>query len=364
MKSNHTNHRNPMNHVNVLRQTLKPHLQWHGARLSFLALFLIALFRVKTVNLAQLSIGFMGSAKTESNYKRLQRFLREFDLDYYALAKLVITMMEIPEPWVLSVDRTNWQFGSKVFNILTLGVVYQGVAFPLLWWMLDKKGNSNTKERIELLEEFMELFGERRISYLSADREFLGHNWLKYLLSKPEMPFRIRIRETDLLGDGQHEFPTRIIFSHLKIGQIELLKRKRTLWGHQVYIGALRLEDNSLLTIIAPSYSSCMINEYAQRWGIETLFGIFKSRGFNLEDTHLADSERLSRLFALLTIALCWAYRTGQWLCEQKPIKIKKHGRKQTSVFRCGFDYLRRIFFNLEQNESGFTHTLQFLSCT
>lgn len=46
------------------------------------------------------------------------------------------------------------------------------------------------------------------------------------------------------------------------------------------------LEDNSLLTIIAPSYSSCMINEYAQPWGIETLFGIFKTRGFNLEDTH------------------------------------------------------------------------------
>ncbi|MEL6441662.1 MAG: WD40 repeat domain-containing protein [Cyanobacteria bacterium J06621_8] len=29
-------------------------------------------------------------------------------------------MMEIPEPWVLSLDRTEWQFGSKVFNILIL----------------------------------------------------------------------------------------------------------------------------------------------------------------------------------------------------------------------------------------------------
>lgn len=89
-----------------------------------------------------------------------------------------------------------------------------------------------------------------------------------------------------------------------------------------------------------------------------------KSRGFNLEDTHLTDSERLSRLFALLTIALCWAYLTGQWLSEPRPIKIKKHGRKQTSVFRYGFDYLRRIFFNLEQYESDFAQTLQFLSCT
>ena len=353
-----------MNHVNLLRQTLKPHLQWHGARLSFLALFLIALFRVKTVNLAELSTGFMGSTKTDSNYKRLQRFLREFDLDYYAIAKLVATMMEIPEPWVLSLDRTEWKFGSHIFNILTLGIVHQGVAFPLLWWMLDKKGNSNTSERVDLLTEFIQLFNEHKIAYISADREFLGHDWLQYLLSQPMMSFRIRIPESDYLGDGHHNLPTRIAFSHLQIGQSQILKSKKRLWGHSVYVSALRLEDNSLLTVIAASYTPTIINDYAQRWGIETLFGIFKTRGFNLEDTHLQDSERLSRLFALLTIALCWAYRTGQWLSESKPIPIKKHGRKAKSVFRSGFDYLRRIFFDLGQFETDFIQSLQFLSCT
>ena len=35
------------------------------------------------------------------------------------MAKLVIEMMEIPQPLVLSLDRTEWQFGSKIFNILT-----------------------------------------------------------------------------------------------------------------------------------------------------------------------------------------------------------------------------------------------------
>ena len=49
----------------------------------FLALFLIALLRVKTVNLVEIATGFAGKAKTESNYKRLQRFFREFELDYY-----------------------------------------------------------------------------------------------------------------------------------------------------------------------------------------------------------------------------------------------------------------------------------------
>jgi hypothetical protein len=40
-----------------------------------------------------------------------------------------------------------------------------------------------------------------------------------------------------------------------RIDLMKELTRKRILWGHQVYIGALRLEDNSLLTIIAPHYA-------------------------------------------------------------------------------------------------------------
>ena len=41
--------------------------------------------------------------------------------------------------------------------------------------MSDRKENSNTRERIELLEKFIELFIERRIACISADREFSGH---------------------------------------------------------------------------------------------------------------------------------------------------------------------------------------------
>jgi hypothetical protein len=65
-----------MDNISLIRATLKPHLKWHGARLSFLALFLISLFRVKTVNLAELSTGFMGNAKIESNAAHSRHRLR------------------------------------------------------------------------------------------------------------------------------------------------------------------------------------------------------------------------------------------------------------------------------------------------
>lgn len=109
-----------------------------------------------------------------------------------------------------------------------------------------------------------------------------------------------------------------------------------------------------MLLVVTPTSPSSAITDYAARWGIETLFGIFKTRGFCLESTHFTDSERLSKLLALLTIALCWAFRTGQWLHEIKPLKLKKHGRKAKSIFRYGFDHLRRIVLNLEQEADGF----------
>ncbi len=311
-----------------------------------------------------MATAFSGQAQTNSYYKRLQRFLREFELDYYVIAKLVVALMDIPEPWVLSIDRTQWQFGKVTFNILVLGIVHQGVAFPILWWMLDKKGNSNTRERIDLLEEFVTLFPKRRIAYLSADREFLGHDWFAYLLLPPLTQFRIRIRESERLGDGRRTLKASILLQHLKPHQQQVLTKRRRLWGRWLYVAALRLEDNRLLIVVTSNSPHTAISDYAMRWGIETLFGCLKSRGFCLESTHLRDPERLSKVLVLLTLALCWAHRTGEWLTEQKPLTIKKHGRKAKSIFRYGFDHLRRILLNLEQHYTDYHKVLHFLSCT
>jgi hypothetical protein len=222
-----------MNQITLIQKTLQPHLGWHGARVSFLALFLVALFRVKTVNLNQLAAGFINKAKLESNYKRLQRFSGKFELDYVTLAHLVVSLMEIPQPWVLSLDRTTWEFGDCVHNILMLGVVHKGVAFPLLWWMLDKTGNSNTDERIDLLEEFFQVFPEVEVEYLTADREFLGQDWFGYLLEQSCCEFRIRIRESDKLGNGCQSLKAKVVFSALKVGE-------RQVMVHQTNVGLVK----------------------------------------------------------------------------------------------------------------------------
>jgi hypothetical protein len=354
-----------MNQYTALKQALKPHLGWHGARLSFLALFLLALLKVKTVNLKELALGFEGNALIDSHYKRLQRFFSEFELDYRQIATIAVSWLNIPQPWVLSIDRTTWEFGSRCYNILTLGIVHEGVAIPILWWMLKKKGNSNSDERMSFIEEMYKIFPFAQIRCLCADREFIGKAWLRYLLLEPSLAFRVRIRATDKIERDGKILAAKVVFAHLAIGESQLLKGHCHVWGYSVAVEALRLPDNSLLIVIAPPNTEDLVTDYALRWGIETLFGIFKTRGFCLESTHFTKRKRLRKLFALLTLALVWSLKTGLLLHQFHPISIKKHGRLAKSLFRLGFDHLRHLILNPSfSNKLSFLDSLQLLSCT
>ena len=84
--------------------------------------------------------------------------------------------------------------------------------------------------------------------------------------------------------------------------------------------------------------------EYRRRWTIETMFGNLKTKGFNLEDTHITDRGKLSTLLAVLAIAVALCVKTGVAAARLKSIPIKKHRRKAVSLFALGLAALRKIF--------------------
>ena len=97
----------PKDPIQELKAVLSAHLPWHGARIGFLAQFLLALLKVRSVSLAELATGFGGKAKVESHYKRLQRFFRGFEIDQDGLARLLTRLVPVGEgPWRLTLDRT------------------------------------------------------------------------------------------------------------------------------------------------------------------------------------------------------------------------------------------------------------------
>ena len=56
---------------------------------------------------------------------------------------MIFSQLPVKTGLVLSMDRTDWKFGEFNINILMLGITYKGIAFPLIFSLLPKRGNSN-----------------------------------------------------------------------------------------------------------------------------------------------------------------------------------------------------------------------------
>jgi hypothetical protein len=353
--------------IRPLERTLSENITWNKARINFMAKFIVSLVQVKTVSLVQISSVMSGRAKADSHYKRCQRFLRFFDLPFANIALLVIKLLGIPAPFTISIDRTDWYLGETPLNVFMLSVVHQEVGFPLLWTVLEKKGCSDTRERIELVEKYVQLFGKDSLSFVTADREFIGRNWFRYL-RREKIPFRIRIKENLKVTNarGNKMVSAKNLFRTQKGGVGVLLCGQRKVLGEDVSLMGMRTREGEYVIVASSTESDEILCDYALRWKIETLFGCLKSRGFCLEQTHVTERHRLEKLLALLTVAFCWAYITGQWLGRTNPIKIKKHGRLARSLFRHGFDYLRGILCNQDcpTKRFDFIRLCNLLSCT
>jgi hypothetical protein len=173
-------------------------------------------------------------------------------------------------------DRTNWKLGQININLLILGIAYKGIAFPVLWLFLPKQGNSNTAERIELLERFLGIFDLSKIAYLVADREFVGKAWFAYLRSH-QIRLRVRIKQDTLIANAQGlEVNAWTLFRDLKVGEARVLSGARRLWGCELYAAGMKLEDGDFLIVVSSDSPNTILEDYAHRWEIETLFVRFK----------------------------------------------------------------------------------------
>lgn len=350
-----------MTQTTILINILKLHFaDWHLSRVKCLSSIISGLFKVKTVNLTEIATTFPGRAEIESNYRRLQRFFQQVEFDSSLIAQLVVSFLPYPT-LTLALDRTNWMLGCVPINFLVLSVVHQGIAFPIFWTFLPKKGNSNTKERIELLNRFIAVFGAHKIDCLLADREFIGKAWFEYLISH-HIRFHIRIkRDMKISRTNGRLSPARNFFRSLPLSTYCTLHGERRICGQLLWVTGMRMPDGEYVIVVSNIQSDDVMEAYKKRWKIEVLFEALKSRGFNFEDTHLKDGNRLNTLFAVLAIAFCWAYHVGAWRHSVKPLRMKKHQRPAKSIFRYGFDLIRHAFFNREGKPELLTRVLKLL---
>ncbi len=348
-----------------LQTVLQQQLQWNRARITFIVAFVLALMKVTTVNLTKVANALGGTAHKQSNYRRIQRFLAHFRLDYRAWAQMLLRLLPIDGDFVISIDRTNWRFGRFEINILMAGLVYQGTAYPLVWMLLPKTGNSNTGERIELIEHLLGLIPASSIKAVVADREFIGKQWFE-TLDDYGLPYFIRIRQNARVSYRGRTRTAKTLFRDLAPGQARRLRKPRLVYNQWVFVAVLRLDRaaghrDDYLIVVSNTSPHQALEIYRLRWGIEVLFAALKKRGFNFEETHLVDRERIAKLVALLALAFTWAHLVGLWLAQARPLKIKNHGHLARSLFRSGLDELQYVLLNLSHQRAAFSECVWLL---
>jgi hypothetical protein len=352
--------------ISILSQTLAGKMNL--SRIKFFGMFICALCKVQTVCFEKLAIAFESGVQSNSSLRRIQRFMADYALDTDLIARLIFKMLPHEPPYHLVMDRTNWKFGKTNINVLTLAVVYQGVAFPILISMLDKRGSSHTQERIAIMERYIQLFGAKTITCLLADRELVVEHWIGYLNSR-QIRYYIRIRENFYMDNPRtgKRYKVFWMFNGLKCGECCFLSRTYRVNGQLCYLSASRIKNKEgipeLQIIISFNKPQVAQQAYKERWQVETAFRALKSSGFNIEDTHLSDLNRIEKLFSIVMVAFAWAYVVGVFADKNlKPIRILANGKRAKSLFKYGLEIIAAVLLNpyalIELN------VFVFLSCT
>jgi hypothetical protein len=314
------------------------------------------LCKVQTVGFEKLANAFDSKALPESSLRRIQRFIANFVLESDLVAKLIFGLLPQKENLKLSIDRTNWKFGKTDINIFMLGVTYKGVAFPLMFTMLNKRGNSNCQERIDLLNRFITLFGSQCIDCLMADREFVGDEWIQYLNAN-HIRYYIRIRNNFkiFIPHKNEEIKAAWLFQSLKFGEFMHYKKIVRMGTQLCYISGCKQKgkskDEELLMIVSFNKPEQAQLNYQKRWQIETCFRAMKSSGFDMEKTHLHNIYRIEKLTLLVMIAFVWCYKTGIFIHEN----IKKIKRKKALIILDKLRDVQELAIELSPYFKGYT---------
>lgn len=325
--------------------------------------FTLALHKSRTVNLSQM-VNY--SNRTEeisasSVYKNYQRLVHNCKINQNDLATFILKMLDIYNcKLTLALDRTNWMYGKQHINLLVLSVCVLGCSIPLYWVELDGRSNSNSEQRKELLGLFIAKLGVNKIDYLVADREFIGEAWFQHLV-EAGINFVVRIKSNMLLNVNGSLVKAGKLFNKVTLGG--MLGQRIELGGISLLAQATKSNDNELVIVVSNKLSEPnLLNIYAKRWRIECLFANFKSKGFNFEDTHFTAKHRIGNLTKLIVLAFTICYLIGLVRASYKPILVKKHGYKQNSFFRYGYDLLiQKLSSNLSKAIQLITICLSYL---
>jgi len=309
--------------------------------------------------------------KHNTAYTRMKRFFQTGNSEgifQFIFILVVNTFGNSPDCYLL-LDRTNWKYGKIHINLLVIGLLYRDVFIPLIWLDLGRAGNSNSQQRLDLVDKLLLWWPLTDVPmpklHIAGDREFIGYKWFKGLEER-SINYVMRIPasfKVELWLKGK--------IKDRKLG-LKIIQRYLSA-SCKTFVEAVLLADLIVRLTAFDNDSSrgkakhifLMTNMdnmteaskfYRKRYKIEICFKHLKNSGLRLEELAVLGQHKINLMFAALTLIYIMAIQKGiihfEVVEPQKMLLFydpKPFIAPAKSVFMQGFEDLLAEVFTFEE---------------
>src|SRR5215207_3723162 len=297
-----------------------------------LALLVATALDVRSVNLMELAAALPRTAeRLDMRYQWISRLLGNALIDVDAvmapLAREVLARASAhAHTLVLMIDQSQVNAAHQMVMVsLRVG----GRAVPLAWRVRRTEGAIGFEEQRAALDAVARLLPEGARPVLMGDR-FYGSPALIAWCRAKGWDWRLRLKHNLLVFEQGGESTLGECFARREpllrdVGVTE--QRGRT---HVAMVHEAGHPEPWIIALSDPP-TAWRASDDGLRWGIEALFSGFKTRGFNLEESQIARTDRLDRLVLVLSLALHWAVSTGMWDAAHNQTPAETRGRARSA---------------------------------
>ena len=321
--------------------------------LETLAFMVSGIVAGKSCQLPKIASQVPGEIHPESRVKQLSRWVQNenitFSLYFLPFVQPLLARLATMRPLALVMD------GSAVARdcvTLMVSVLYAHRAIPIGWLVLEgEKGHFSAETHLTLVREVKELVPPAATVIFLGDGEFDSPELQAELASfgweyACRTAKNIQIEEDGTwssLADleverGQRLFRKGVLFTKAAYGPVMVI----------AWWGARYKEPIYLVSNMTSVQRAC--DWYRKRMHIETFFSDQKSRGFQLDRSHLSDPERVARLMLAACLAYLWVIYLGTVARAEAWVPlIHRRSRCDLSLFQLG---LRLLNYLLNHDQS------------
>jgi hypothetical protein len=292
---------------------------WTGVTRHFrenVVVFSQGVVRAQSSHIRRIAGGVAGNSNSQR--RRLQRFVGQplaLEAFFRGWTGSVVKRLKQRQV-VLVVDETKLK---AQFGVMVVGVVFEGRCIPLAWrvYRANRRADYPTEGQsrmiIRLLKQVraglpagvsVRVLADRGIGtspLLMRGIAALGWTFLFRVTkqSKLILPDGEEVTFYDQVSQpGQHYCASGLVF-----------KKRGRIPGHVRVLWRADAQERWALVTNDPRLSGW---EYAQRMWIEQAFRDLKSHGWQVEQAHLSDPQRMARLWIILVVAYTWMLLLGR----------------------------------------------------